>query len=92
MSRYIDADLIQYHTFSFTGKDGSNFSGSNVAFKEEIDLIPTVNIGEEKTTTLEPIHTTNAEGENMELFECLHCHGPVKEITNYCPHCGFAIV
>ena len=78
MSRYIDADAIQYRQMC-RPKGNGNYEDCEIAYRDEIDDIPTADVRE------------NVRGEwinNMNgTYECNIC-GCKHSKSNFCPNCG----
>lgn len=85
MSRYIDADLIEYESMC-RAKGNGMYEDCEIAYKDEIDAMPTADVRE------------NIKGEWIECegeYRCSNCnrqtnvvYGDVKLLTRYCPNCG----
>ena len=88
MSRYIDADLIEYHD-SFT-TDGEY---SCVAFKDDIDNIPTADVREnvKGEWKREVLGSTGGYGTTV-MYQCSACERMSISEYNYCPNCGARMV
>lgn len=74
MSRYIDADLIEYHD-SFTN-DGEYM---RVAFGDDIDVLPTADV-------VEVVHGEWIDKGHYTY--CSICNYENPHRYNYCPECG----
>lgn len=81
MSRYIDADLIEYEPMCRARGNGM-YEDCETAHKDQIDDIPTANVRE------------NVRGEwinkGFMVAECSNCKEQFHEleIANFCPNCG----
>ncbi len=83
MSRYIDADLIEYEPMCRARGNGM-YEDCEIAHKDQIDDIPTADVRENvrgewlyKKTT-DDYHVTG---------QCSNCHER-RRIDNFCPNCG----
>ena len=97
MSRYIDADLIQYKAMCRPRGNGM-YEDCETAHKDQIDDIPTADVRENvrgKWIDGKVKHIKNGELRNVR--ECSECgssyfvydnYNSVDEIPNFCPNCG----
>lgn len=86
MSRYIDADAIKY--FVSVTNDGCFY---RVAFKDEIDKIPTADVVEVKHGRWIKDRLCSTSGGTYGVRRCSVCEDYYQDIGygwNYCPNCG----
>lgn len=93
MTRYIDANKIEYKTMSFPVLDGMLVRTKdidNIVERQDIDNIPTANVQEVKHGKWVENGLEEKEGEVMYIrcFRCSECNGKVNEKFKFCPHCG----
>ena len=84
MSRYIDADLIEYHE----EYDGQGFT--RAAYADDIENLPTADVRDDATA-----HKVVGGGErdgSTCWFECDNCGLAVDIGDVFCKHCGARFV
>lgn len=87
MSRYIDADLIQYEPMCRPQGNGM-YEDCEIAYHDEIDDIPTADVRENvKAEKSISGGMANCDGVTC-WFECSACGGSVDISDNFCKHCG----
>lgn len=87
MSRYIDADGIQYtmlYKENWITNTGLEKQG---VWKDDIDKIPTADIRENVRGEWLPDMIYNGEDEWC-FFECSNCKYKADKHYNFCPNCG----
>ena len=85
MSRYIDADLIEYEPMC-RAKGNGMYEDCEIAYKDEIDDIPTADVRKNITA-----HKVIGGGEHDGAtcwFECSRCGKTVDVNDKYCSECG----
>lgn len=85
MSRYIDADLIEYEPMCRARGNGM-YEDCEIACKDQIDDIPTADV-RKNIHAKKVIGGGECDGATC-WFECSHCHGSVDIEDAYCKHCG----
>ena len=84
MSRYIDADLIQYEPMLRPQGNGS-YEDCEIAYRDDIDDIPTADVRE----NVKGIWEIDVAGQTA---ECDKCHFLVYDFQArayaFCPNCG----
>ncbi len=85
MSRYIDADLIQYEPMCRPQGNGM-YEDCEIAYHDEIDDIPTADVRENVNASL--IIAGYKRDGSTQWFECSVCGGSVDFTDNFCKHCG----
>ena len=91
MSRYIDADLIEYEPMCRARGNGM-YEDCECAYKDQIDDIPTADVRENVRATWKMIDNHGFYG----IFECTNCHHYVEQPSSsggkacfdFCPNCG----
>ena len=84
MGKLIDADAIQYTDLN--GDHPESKVRVYVAFKENIDRMPTVDAVSVKHGRWIPCHPLGDD--TPEAYMCSVCHVGGWEKTNFCPNCG----
>ena len=88
MSRYIDADLIQYEPMLRPQGNG-NYEDCEIAYRDEIDNIPTADVRENvKGAWLKGEYYSNGYKEEWIFPYCSICHYETDKMYKFCPNCG----
>ena len=85
MSRYIDADLIEYEPMCRARGNGM-YEDCETAHKDQIDDIPTADV-RENITAQKVIGGGEHDGATC-WFECSRCGKTVDVNDTYCSECG----
>lgn len=92
MARYIDAEKIKYHNVEIVADDYRDYNIPDIAYKQEIDCLPTADVQEVKHGKWIPSRDKDGIYEEV----CSEC-GYIEKYNidpnnnkhpNYCPHCG----
>lgn len=93
MSRYIDADLIEYEPMCRAQGNGM-YEDCECAYRDQIDDIPTADVRENvKAEWIKEIKHYKDDEQEYDYYDiyCSACgEKPEKawHLTNYCPNCG----
>lgn len=94
MSRYIDADLIEYEPMCRAMGNGM-YEDCEIVCKDQIDGIPTADVRENiKGEWIDcGIHgdwawEMDGHGNSYHIWECSKCEYTIEHRSNYCPNCG----
>ena len=99
MSRYIDADLIEYEPMCRARGNGM-YEDCEIAYRDEIDDIPTADVRENVmgrwVEVVDRTEMYDKEGVKTwgMLFQCNQCGFVLNAVEghtgqyNYCPNCG----
>lgn len=98
MSRYIDADKIEYENM-LRPRGNGNYEECQIVYRDQIDDIPTADVRENVRGEWIDcgVHgdwawEMDGHGNCWHIWKCSKCEYKTTHCNNYCPNCGAQMI